>query len=76
MILVSWRWPKLTNSDPKWQKISLLCKKPDEWRGEDRCTIKILKYPSEREILGSRQELAPNINRAPRLDKARPTQLT
>ena len=38
-------------------------------------TVKILKYPSEREILGSRQELAPNSNRATRLDKARPTQL-
>ena len=27
MVLVTWRQPKLTNNDFKWQKISLLCKK-------------------------------------------------
>ena len=35
MVLVKWQWPKLTNNDQKWQKISLLCKKKtNEWRGK------------------------------------------
>ena len=34
-VLVNWRQPKLTKNELKWQKISLLCNKTNEWIGED-----------------------------------------
>ena len=30
MVLVNWKWPKLTNSELKLQNMSLLCNKTDE----------------------------------------------
>ena len=40
MVLMNWNWkrPKLTRNDLKWQKISSLRKKTNEWRGKCCCT--------------------------------------